>query len=159
MIRGLSVEDVAIAHIVVLSSALVTLLGVPCAVTAVRRADDLARRRLWARHREEDNRALRELDRAFHGVDAREVLAALKAASLDQIEHDLRRLNHARRTEAAESPAWRDAVERAYDLRLCLACECLGLDEHLEPLEGMDRELERMRVESTLQAAGLSLNA
>jgi hypothetical protein len=150
---------VAIAHIVVFSSALVTLLGVPCAVTAVRRADDLARRRLWARHRDEDNRALRELDRAFHGIDAAEVLAALKAASLDQIEHDLRRLNRVRLTDAADCPKWRSAVDRAYDLRLCLACECLGLDEHLEPLEGMDRELERLRVESQLSAAGLTLHA
>jgi hypothetical protein len=150
---------VAIAHIVVFSSALVTLLGVPCAVTAVRRADDLARRRLWTQHREEDNVALRELDRALHGIDVCEVLAALKAASIDQIECDLRRLNRARRTDAAESTTWRNAVERAYDLRLCLACECLGLDEHLEPLEGMDRDLERLRVESQLQAAGLTLNA
>lgn len=148
----------AIAHIVVFSSALVTLLGVPCAVTAVRRADDLARRRLWAKHREEDTRALHELDMALHGVDIREVLAALKAASLDQIEHDLCRLNQARRTKAADSRAYRDAVERAYDLRLGMACECLGLDEHLEPLRGMDRELERLRVESRLQAAGLTLN-
>lgn len=149
----------AIAQIVAFSSALVTLLGVPCAVTAVRRADDLARRRLWAMHHEEDNRALRELDRAFHGIDTCEVLAALKAASLDQIEHDLRRLNRVRHTEVPHSPAWRkDAVERAYDLRLCLACECLGLDEHLTPLEGLDRELERLRVEDQLQAAGLTLH-
>ena len=37
----------AIAQIVVFSSALVTLLWVPCAVTAVRRAVRLSRRTLW----------------------------------------------------------------------------------------------------------------
>jgi hypothetical protein len=151
---------VALAHIVVLSSALVTLLGIPCAVTAVRRADDLARRRLWARRCEADNRALRDLDRALQGVDPSEIIAALRGPSIDQIENDLRRLNHVRRTsQAVESRSWRDAVDRAYDLRLCLACECLGLAAHLGPLDGMDRELERLRVEEELRAAGLTLHS
>jgi hypothetical protein len=132
---------VAIVHIVVLSSSFVTLLG---AVTAVRRADDQSRRRAaWSRRCAEDNRAYRALDRAM-GAAARPV-ASLH--HLDQITDDLRRLHHQRGVSQ-----W---LDRAYDKKLCLACECLGLTEHLEPLEGLDREIERLRVEHVLAANGL----
>ena len=83
---------------------------------------------------------------------------ALDLPSIEQIAYDLRRLDQQRRGgPTQQSEKWRAAVLRAYDQRLCLACRCLGLAEHLEPLEGMDRELERLRVESELQAAGLAL--
>ena len=143
----------ALVHIAVLSSALVTLF----AVTAVRRcADDLARRRSWSRHCPKETRALLDLDRALSATDAPPAPAG---PSLDQIEEDLRRLNRSRQAvPVRESPLWSDVVERAYDQRLCLACRCLGLAEHLEPLRGMDRDLERLRVETALEDAGLSLH-
>ena len=146
----------AIAHIVVLFSALVTLLGVPCAVTAVRRADEMSRRRSWSRRCPEETRQLRELDHALCHGDPLPGLA--DPLSIEQIAQELRRLNRQRRAgPTRESQRWLADVQRAYDERLCLACECLGLTEHLEPLEGMDRELERVRVESELQAAGVAI--
>lgn len=150
----------AIAHIVVLSAALVTLLGVPCAVTAARRVDDLALRRSWSRLCRQDDEALRDLDRALRVTDPLPGLADRLHPPIEQIAHDLRRLDHQRRSgPTLESERWLAEVQRAYDDRLCLACRCLGLAEHLEPLRGMDRDIERVRVEGELQAAGLALRA
>jgi hypothetical protein len=50
-------------------------------------------------------------------------------------------------------------VLRAYDDRLRLASQCLGVAEHLQELDGIDLEIERVRVEGVLQAAGLALRA
>jgi hypothetical protein len=147
---------VAIAHFMVLFSALVTLLGVPCAVTAARRADEMDRRRSWSRHCQAETSALRELDHALCNADP--LPGRHEAPSIEQIIHDLRRLDRQRRTgPTRESQLWMADVQRAYDERLCLACECLGLTVHLQPLEGMDRELERVRVEDELQAAGVTI--
>jgi hypothetical protein len=149
---------VAIAHIVVLSAALLTLLCLPCVVAAAVCADELVLRRCWTRRGRQEMRALRRLDRALASDDPVPCLAELDAPSIEQIAHDLRRLAHQRRNgPTQQSEQWLAAVQRAYDQRLSLACRCLGLTEHLEPLEGMDRDLERLRVESELQAAGLAL--
>jgi hypothetical protein len=154
---------VAIAHIVVLSAALLTLLCLPCVVAAVVCSDRfflrrlLPRRGLTARARR-DLRALRRLDHALRTDDPLPPLDLLEMPSIEQIAHDLRRLHQQRRCgPSQESERWRAAVLRAYDQRLTLACRCLGLTEHLEPLEGIDRELERLRVESELLAAGLAV--
>ena len=48
---------------------------------------------------------------------------------------------------------------RAYDERLRLACRCLEVPEHLAELEGIDLEIERVRVEGELIGAGLVLGA
>jgi hypothetical protein len=48
-------------------------------------------------------------------------------------------------------------VLRAYDEWLRLACRALGVPEYLQPLEGLDRDVERIRVEVELQANGVAL--
>jgi hypothetical protein len=58
---------------------------------------------------------------------------------------------------AQRSPIWFNAVHRAYDERLSIACRELEIPEQLHELEGMDLELERLRVEGRLEAAGLHL--
>jgi hypothetical protein len=149
---------VALAHIVVLSAALLTLLFLPCVVAAVLCADENAVRRWVTRQGRREWRALRRLDRALRSDAPVPSLATLDGPSIEQIAYDLRRLDNQRRSgPTLQSEKWQEAVLRAYDLRLCLACRCLGLVEHLEPLDGMDRDLERLRVESELQAAGLAL--
>jgi hypothetical protein len=50
-------------------------------------------------------------------------------------------------------------VVRAYDERLQMASRCLGVAEHLDGLEGVDRDIERVRVETELESAGLSLRS
>jgi hypothetical protein len=54
---------------------------------------------------------------------------------------------------------WLAAVLRAYDQRLALASRSLGFTEHLAQLDGMDREIERVRLEGLLHAAGIRLRA
>ncbi|WP_245665806.1 hypothetical protein [Actinoplanes subtropicus] len=140
-----------LAHVVVLSAVLLTLLCVSCAVVAVVNGDEMVLGRF-----RRDGRALRRLDRALRSDGP--VPVVLGTPSIEQIACDLRRLGRQRRGGPTQlSEKWRAAVLSAYDVRLCLACQCLGVSEHLEPLEGMDRDLERLRVESELQAAGLVL--
>ena len=71
---------------------------------------------------------------------------------------DLRRLRRQRAGIAQRSPVWRAAIEDAYDDRLAVACQCLGIAEHLAGLTGVDREIERVRLEGELEAAGLALH-
>jgi hypothetical protein len=79
---------------------------------------------------------------------------------IEQIAADLRRLHRQRSSgPTLESSAWLTAVQRAYDDRLCLACASLGVPQHIEALDGIDRDIERVRVEGALEAAGLSLRA
>lgn len=52
---------------------------------------------------------------------------------------------------------WRDAILGAYDEQLRMASRYLGVVEYLSELHGVDRDLERLRVEGELQAAGLYL--
>lgn len=148
----------ALANTVVLAASVLTLLCLPCVVVAVVCSDQMALRRCWTRRGRDETRALRRLDRALRTGNPAPAPVALDAPTIEQIAYDLRRLGHQRRFgPSQQSEQWRAAVLRAYDQRLCLACHALGLIEHLEPLEGMDRDLERLRVESELQKAGLAL--
>ena len=60
---------------------------------------------------------------------------------------------------SGRSMVWHGALLQAYDDRLRLACRALGITEHLAELEGVDQEIERVRVEGVLHAAGLALPA
>jgi hypothetical protein len=44
-----------------------------------------------------------------------------------------------------------------YDEALAAACRCLNISEHLADVSGLDLEIERLRVEGALAAAGLRL--
>ena len=169
----------ATVHIVVLFAALVTLLGLRRAVCAARRDNDRqggfrlpagppparrlnepAVRRSWSQRCEQDTPALRDLDCAMRTADVLRVAADLIPPPIEQIASDLRRLDRQRRAGPARgSQRWLAGLQRAYDTRLCLACRCLGVPEHLEALEGIDREIERVRVEHRLTAAGLTLRS
>jgi hypothetical protein len=150
---------VAISHIAVLATALVALLCLPCAVAVVVCADELVARRLWTRRGRQELHALRCLDRILATED-NELPVPEREPTIDELEADLRRLDKQRRSSPTiDSAAWLAAVVRAYDQRLMLASRCLGLPEHLTQLDGMDREIERMRVEELLRAAGLRLRA
>jgi hypothetical protein len=125
-------------------AAVVALLALPCAVFALRAA---GRRREWARRPLEETQALRELDRALQRCDEQPLLDDAPAQQVDDIARELRRLDRQRRGgPTLESRRWLEAVIQAYDDGLCRACRCVGVQEHLEPLEGMDREIERVRV-------------
>ncbi|WP_306206817.1 hypothetical protein [Actinoplanes sp. RD1] len=77
---------------------------------------------------------------------------------IEEVAADLRRLGRQRLSgPSCESVRWRDAVLRAYDDRLSLASDALGVRHQLSALAGMDLELERLRVEEELTAAGMKL--
>jgi hypothetical protein len=150
---------VAITHIAVLATALLALLCLPCAVAVVVCADQLVARRFWTRAGRQEIHALRCLDRE---LSARELELQLpdRELTIEELVADLRRLDRQRRTSpTVDSVVWLAAVLRAYDQRLMLASRFLGVSEHLAQLDGMDREIERIRVEELLRAAGLRLRA
>ena len=49
-------------------------------------------------------------------------------------------------------------ADERYDDALIAACLCLGVAHHLGELTGLDREIERLRVEGALIDAGLTLS-
>lgn len=157
-------QVVAVPHSFVLVLAMIVLLFLPAIVAMILCADELVGRTARAIHRHREvhrqRRALSRLDRAMGAVDAVAELPAIAAEdrpSIQQIAADLNRLGRQRLGVATRSRVWQTAVSRAYDEQLRLASQCLGIDEHLESLTGMDLEIERLRVEGELVAAGLKL--
>jgi hypothetical protein len=76
---------------------------------------------------------------------------------VEQIAADLRRLSAAVRDIPRGTPnTRRRALYLAYDDTLAAGCRALGLPQRLTELPlGMERELERLRVENSLESAGL----
>ena len=141
-----------------LTAALVVLLCLPCVIAMVVRSEASARRRAWTRRARIDTPALRRLDRALRAVPRMEPVAR-PLPSLQQVEAELRRLNGQRRGgPTGESQRWTAAVDRAYDQWLQLACRYLSVTQHLPVLADLDRDIERLRVEARLAAAGLHVH-
>jgi hypothetical protein len=158
-----------VAHGFLVTAALVALLCVPCllaltifADVAINQAEEAIRRAAlrWRTRREasqlerstgieQQHRGLRR--RHDDGGDAP------AGPPFEEVAADLRRLARQRAEVAPRSPVWFAAVHRAYDERLRVACRELRIAEHLHELEGIDLEIERLRVEGLLQAAGLPL--
>jgi hypothetical protein len=147
---------VAIPHGVVLAAALAALLSLPCAVAFAVGSERVAvRRRAWFRREPAEVVALRQLESGLRKCPP--PLDDGPLPCIERIAAELRRLDRQRRRgPATESTVWLAAVLYAYDEWLRAACRSLGVVEHLKPLEGMDRELERMRVESELRANGIT---
>jgi hypothetical protein len=76
---------------------------------------------------------------------------------IERIAADLRRLSRQRRQQhSGTSAARRRGLQMAYDGTLVAACRALDVPHLLDELaEGMDRDFERVRIESALEAAGL----
>ena len=90
-------------------------------------------------------------------IEDQVIIVAFVGPPIEQIAADLRRLARQRTGLASRSTIWFTAVQRAYDDRLTLACRELEITEQLAELEGMDREIERVRIEGMLQLAGLTM--
>ncbi|MCA2214510.1 hypothetical protein [Jidongwangia harbinensis] len=148
----------AIPHVLVLAAALVALLCLPCAVAVLICSDDLAVRRAWSRRGRAELVALHCLDRELRGP--RVTADPTGTLPFEQVAADLRRLDHQRHTgPTTSSERWAQAVLLAYDERLKLACRYLDVNQHLATVNGLDRDLERVRVESALERAGLELRS
>ena len=85
-----------------------------------------------------------------------EALAAGDLPAFEQVLAELRRLHQQRLSGLAQqSECWARAVVVAYDRWLQVACHYLAVADHLSCLTGIDRDIERLRVEAELTAAGL----
>ncbi|MFC7545240.1 hypothetical protein [Plantactinospora sp. GCM10030261] len=146
-----------------------SILGVAClpaVVAAIVCADELIDRLVCSvdewRDRRRERRVIGRLDRTVSGA---QVTGGVDPTAFDRIEQpaieriaaDLRRLGHQRLTVASRSATWQRAVHEAYDGQLRLASHALGITEHLSGLQGVDLEIERVRVEGELHAAGMSV--
>jgi hypothetical protein len=155
---------VAVAQALLLMLAIVATVCLPAIVALILCADGLAagaiRRAAALRAARRQRRLLGRLDRSIGGRAPTVDLSTLDSGerpTIEQIAADLRRLHTQLLGVAGRSRVWQNAVCQAYDDRLRLACDCLGVSEHLCDLQGVDLEIERLRVEGELQAAGLVL--
>jgi hypothetical protein len=159
-----------VLHGLVVAAALGGLLCLPCLLTLLIFADS-------AVHHAEDRvvrltgrwRGWREAVRLERGTGlapaARARLlpwpggprAAPAGPPFEEVAADLRRLSRQRAEVAPRSRVWFVAVHRAYDERLRIACRELEIPEYLQELDGIDLEIERLRVEGLLEAAGVRL--
>jgi len=144
-------------HGVVLALALIALVCLPCLVALVICAEGSMGRVRSRVRAQRDRRALHQLDRMLSQQTISLAELDEHQPSIQQIAADLRRLDHQRLGIATRSRVWHAAVLLAYDDRLRLASRCLGVCEHLDQLDGVDLEIERVRVEGELEAAGLRL--
>ncbi|AGL14030.1 hypothetical protein L083_0520 [Actinoplanes sp. N902-109] len=140
-----------------LATALLMLVFLPGAVAALLRPKTRAVRRTWIEHARRDADVYRCLDRQLTADTW--IRPPYPEPGMEQIVADLRRLRREQlRGLCAESVRWQAAVQRAYDDRLAIASTALGVTQRLTTLAGMDRDLERLRVEEQLRAAGLRLH-
>jgi len=145
----------ALWHGLALAGALMALLCLPSVVVLLANADQIAVRRAWRR----DATTLELLRRLEVRLRTRQAVPApVEVADppcVEQIAAELRRLNRLRRSgPATQSDAWLAAVTDAYDRWLGVACQTLGIGEELQRLDGLDRELERARIEEVLRDKG-----
>ena len=150
------------------------------------RSPDVAIRRAWIRRVRADRPALRRLDVGLYRDGRRNVRPrhdgprgdgrhgdgargdglrgdgptgdSASLPTLEQAAAELHRLHRQRSLEAAYgSEKWLAAIANAYDAWLQVACQYLAVTHHLARLDGLDRDIERLRVEAELVAAGLEL--
>ncbi|WP_229403608.1 hypothetical protein [Micromonospora okii] len=157
-----------VGRAILLALAFVAVASLPVAFALVFCADEIidrvaCRYAEWRDHRRE-RRTIARLDRAVEadsltrGIDLTEFDREGRRP-LEEIAADLRRFGDQRVNPNGRPVVWHAAVVDAYDAHLRAACRCLGLAEHLGELEGVDRQIERVRVEGMLHAAGLTLPA
>ncbi|WP_018254518.1 hypothetical protein [Salinispora mooreana] len=139
---------------------------IPVVIAVLICADELVDRFAgrWAqwRSRHRERRTIARLDRA---VEADALTRNIDLSRLDrpdrrpleQLATELRQLRGHRVGGPGRATVWHEAALASYDNRLRLACAALGITQHLDELTGVDRQIERVRVEGLLHRAGLIL--
>ncbi|MFI6241695.1 hypothetical protein ACIBEF_17650 [Micromonospora sp. NPDC050795] len=157
-----------VGHALMLGLAFLAVATLPAAFALLFCYDEILDRVVcgWSewRDRRREKRTIAKLDRAIEAdaltrdIDLSE-FDSVDRRPLEQLAADLRRLGGQRVGGSGRSMVWHSALLQAYDDRLRLACRALDIAEHLAELEGVDQEIERVRVEGVLHAAGLALPA
>ena len=85
-------------------------------------------------------------------------LRRIQGAPLERLAADLRRLREVIRADAHRSAAQQLGNRLAYDQVLMQACTMLEIEHDLrENTTGMERDIERFRVEAELERAGVTV--
>ncbi|WP_406074499.1 hypothetical protein [Micromonospora sp. NBC_01638] len=157
-----------VGRALMLALAFLAVASLPAAVALLFCYDEILDRVVcgWSewRERRREERTIARLDRAIEAdaltrdIDLSD-FDRVDRRPLEQLAADLRRLGGQRLGSTGRSMVWHGELLQVYDDRLRLACRALGITEHLAELEGVDQEIERVRVEGVLHAAGLSLPA
>jgi hypothetical protein len=99
--------------------------------------------------------------RVADGAERRRNLRAMRqqqGAPLERLVTDLRRLRQAVSTDEHRSAAHQLGNRLAYDRVLMQICGMLDIEHELDTeLAGIDRDIERFRVEADLERAGVAL--
>lgn len=99
--------------------------------------------------------------RVADGAERRRNLRAMRrqqGAPLERLVTDLRRLRQAVSTDEHRSAAHQLGNRMAYDRVLMQICAMLDIEHELHTeLSGIDRDIERFRVEADLERAGVAL--
>lgn len=99
--------------------------------------------------------------RLRQALQRRRNLRALKQQTgvpLERLVADLRRLRRVIETDEHRSAAHQLGNRLAYDRVLIDVCQMLGIEHDLDSdLSGLDRDIERFRVEADLERAGVVL--
>lgn len=151
-----------VLRILLLALALVAVVFVPVLIALAIGIDGVVDRLTGGRRRQRQERRL--VARLDEAADAEAIAGRIDLEAFDrtdrrpleQIAADLRCLRRDR-VGGSRSVLWHSEVLDAYDHRLSLACRALGISEHLAELTGLDRQIERVRIEAELDAAGLRL--
>ena len=102
-------------------------------------------------------------ERQVTSAEHRRTLRALRrihGAPLERLAADLRRLREVVRGDAHRSAAQQLGNRLAYDQVLMQACSMLEIEHELsEQTSGMERDIERLRVEAELERAGMTVTA
>ncbi|WP_439378426.1 hypothetical protein [Amycolatopsis lexingtonensis] len=97
--------------------------------------------------------------RLIHWIRSRRVTPAPSGPPIERVAADLRRVHRLLVDYPSGTPAARRfGTRQAYDELLTQACRQVGVAHRLAELpEGMDREIERLRVEQSLRERGLAV--
>lgn len=102
-------------------------------------------------------------ERQVTTAEHRRTLRALRrihGAPLERLAADLRRLREVVRGDAHRSAAQQLGNRLAYDQVLIQACSMLEIEHELrDATSGMERDIERLRVEAELERAGMTVTA
>jgi len=114
--------------------------------------------------------AIRGLERAIMHLGGRRIeqrrehhrnVRALKhqhGTPIERLSADLRRLRFLIQHSEHHSASQQEALRRAYDAVLADTCRMLSLEHELDrPTAGLERDIERVRIEANLESHGIVL--
>lgn len=118
--------------------------------------------------------AVRRIDRTVRKVSGRRIerpleerlehhrnVRALKhqrGTPIERLGADLRRLRYLIQHSEHHSATQQEALRRAYDSVLADTCRMLSVEHELDlPTAGMERDIERVRIEANLESRGIVL--